>query len=507
MNLQYYVNRKKIVCCKQSVLLLIRNLLFISMCTTRCSLVWLILLLFPAACQLQATKTEADPPAQPNILFIAVDDLRPELNCYGKPQILSPNIDRLAQRSTLFNRAYCQVPVCGASRASLLTGLRPTRDRFIDFATWARDDAPEAVTLPQHFKSQGYYTISNGKIFHHQEDKPESWSEAAWRPVSANGNLRDYVTDESLEIAKENERGPSYEAADVPDTAYFDGKIAAKTIRDLQRLKQQDKPFFLAAGFLKPHLPFNAPQKYWDLYDREALPEASNPFHSESAPDAAFHNFGELRQYAGIPAEGPLSEEMAKTMVHGYYACTSYTDAQIGKVLDALEALGLADNTIVVLWGDHGWNLGEHGLWCKHCNFETSLRAPLLIHAPGLPEGQRTNALTEFIDIYPTLCELADLPAPSHLDGQSLVPLLSQPNSSGKDYVLSKFHEGFTIKNDRYRYTEWSEEDGEVYARMLYDHQQDSLENVNIVDQPENEAIVEELQQQIYQVYQGDFVN
>jgi len=444
---------------------------------------------------------------QPNVLFIAVDDLRPELGCYGKPVIISPNIDRLASQGTLFNRAYCQIPVCGASRASLLTGLRPNRNRFLGYATWADKDTPEAVTLPQHFKNNGYYTVSNGKIFHHQDDKLESWSELPWRPHNPGGNWRDYTTEAAQQIAAdhENGRGPAFERADVHDTAYFDGKIAAKAIRDLERLKKKEEPFFLAVGFLKPHLPFNAPTKYWNMYDPKKLPEASNPDRPENAPDAALHNFGELRNYAGIPPEGALSESMAKLMVHGYYACTSYTDAQIGKLLDALEEMNLADNTIVVLWGDHGWNLEEHGLWCKHCNFETSLRTPLLIKAPGLPAGQRTEALTEFVDIYPTLCELSGLAQPLHLEGKSLVPLLSQPELPGKDFIYSKYHEGFTVKNDRYRYTEWSEDDGKVYARMLYDHQQDSLENVNIVDQPQHKTLVREMQKQLREAYKKDF--
>lgn len=467
---------------------------------------WMAISLFPSSIQeeLLHDHSVAD---RPNVLFIAVDDLRPELGCYGKPVIISPNIDRLASQGTLFNRAYCQVPVCGASRASLLTGLRPTRDRFLGYDTRVEEDAPEAITLPQHFKENGYHTLSNGKVFHHRSDNPEGWSESPWHPNTSNGNWRDYATEAAQQIAadSDNGRGPTFERANVPDTAYLDGKIAAKTIRDLKRLKGQDQPFFLAVGFLKPHLPFNAPAKYWDLYDPKDLPEAANPFPPENAPDAALHNFGELRNYAGVPPQGPLSDGMAKLMMHGYYACTSYTDTQIGKVLDALDLLELADNTIVVLWGDHGWNLEEHGLWCKHCNFETSLRAPLMIRAPGLPEEQRTEALTEFVDIYPTLCELSGLTQPEHLEGRSLVPILTQSGAPGKEYVFSKYFEGFTVKSDHYRYTEWSKEDGEVYARMLYDHQQDSLENVNIVDKPENKAVVRSLRKKLRRAYQSDF--
>ncbi|MEM9673471.1 MAG: sulfatase [Bacteroidota bacterium] len=467
---------------------------------------WLVAILLPDTTSAPNSRTQAVAD-RPNVLFIAVDDLRPELGCYGKTAMISPNIDRLADTGTLFNRAYCQIPVCGASRASLLTGLRPTRDRFLGYSTRADEDAPGAITLPQHFRKNGYYTISNGKIFHHRDDKAGSWSEPAWRPQNPGNNWRDYVTEAAQQIAAEhgNGRGPAFERAQVLDTAYYDGKIAAKAIEDLKRLKEKDQPFFLAVGFLKPHLPFNAPQKYWDLYDPRTLPEASNPFEPENAPDAALHNFGELRNYAGIPPEGSLHPSLAKLLVHGYYACTSYTDAQIGKVLDALDILGLSDNTIVVLWGDHGWNLQEHGLWCKHCNFETSLRAPLLIKAPGFPERQRTEALTEFVDIYPTLCELANLPLPEHLEGESLLLLLSQPNLPGKEFIYSKYYNGFSVKNDRYRYTEWSEEDGEIYARMLYDHQQDSLENVNIVEQPEHADLVQLLQQHLHQAYPEDF--
>ncbi|MHC4742749.1 MAG: sulfatase, partial [Planctomycetota bacterium] len=307
---------------------------------------------------------------RPNVLFIAVDDLRPQLGCYGHKQMISPNIDRLAAEGVTFLRSYCQVPVCGASRASLLTGTRPTRNRFLGYATWAEKDYPGATVLPKHFKSNGYHTISNGKIFHHRTDCKDGWSEPAWHP-RGDGNWRNYVTTESKRIARGNSGGgPAYESADVPDNAYFDGKIADKGISDLRCLKDMDKPFFLALGFLKPHLPFNAPKKYWDMYKREEIDLADNPFRPKGAPDAALHNWGELRSYAGIPKKGPLSEDMARTLVHGYYACVSCTDAQIGRVLDELKRLGLDDNTIVVLWGDHGWNLGEHGLWCKHCNFE-----------------------------------------------------------------------------------------------------------------------------------------
>ncbi|MBZ0255506.1 sulfatase [bacterium] len=432
---------------------------------------------------------------KPNVLFIPVDDLRPQLGCYGKTNIHSPHIDRLASEGVLFERTYCNVPVCGASRASLLTGVRPTPTRFVGYNTRAKEDLPGALTLPKHFKDNGYHTISNGKVFHHDDDMIESWSEKPWRPTSIeNRNWRNYITPENLKISAEtdNGRGPAYEHPDIDDNAYFDGMMTEKSLNDIRRLAKEDKPFFIATGFLKPHLPFNAPKKYWDLYDRDALDMADNPYRPLNAPDAALHNFGELRQYYGIPQKGPLSDDMARTLVHGYYACVSYTDALIGKLLNELDALGIRDNTIVILWGDHGWNLREHGLWCKHCNFETSLHAPMLVSAPGFQPGLRTSALTEYVDIFPSLCELAGLDTPSHKHGKSFVPLMRQPDLPWKDAVYSRFHAGDSVRTDRYLYTEWTR-NGSMYARMLYDHKTDPDENVNIAGRPENQALVRRL--------------
>ena len=429
---------------------------------------------------------------KPNVLFIAVDDLRPQLGCYGHKQMLSPNIDRLASDGVTFLRSYCQVPVCGASRASLLTGVRPTRDRFISYNVWAEKDLPGVLSLPKHFKNNGYHTISNGKIFHHSNDCRDSWSENPWRPK---GPWQNYLLDKSKKLTRKNQRGkgPAFESADVPDNAYFDGMIADKGISDLRRLKKNDKPFFLALGFFKPHLPFNAPKRYWDLYKREKIDLADNPFRPRGAPDAALHNWGELRAYEGIPKKGRLSDGLARTLIHGYYACVSYTDAQIGRVLAELDRLGLRRNTIVVLWGDHGWNLGEHGLWCKHCNFETSLHSPLIVTAPGIKPGTKTNALTEYLDIYPSLSELCNLPLPAHLQGRSFVSLMKKPNRLWKKAVFSRYYNGDSVKTDRYRYTEWRRKDGTMYARMLYDHRTDPHENVNISELPRNKEVVEKL--------------
>ncbi len=436
---------------------------------------------------------------RPNILFLAVDDLRPQLGCYGHKQMLSPNIDRLGAEGIIFLRSYCQVPVCGASRASLMTGTRPTANRFLGYNTWAQKDLPGALSIANHFKNNGYHTISNGKIFHHRTDCLDGWSEDPWRPK---GSWRNYLLEENITLTKKNpdHKGPPYEAADVPDNAYFDGMIADKGISDLRRMKNMDKPFFLALGFLKPHLPFNAPKKYWDLYKREEIDLADNPFRPKGAPDAALHNWGELRAYHNIPPKGPLSEDMARTLIHGYYACVSYTDAQIGRVLTELDRLGLRDNTIVILWGDHGWNLGEHGLWCKHCNFETSLHSPLIVRAPQIKAGSRTNALTEYLDIYPSLCELCKLPLPAHLQGKSFVPLLKNPNLPWKKAVFSRYFRGDSVKTDRHRYTQWRDRKNKVYARMLYDHSVDLVENVNISERPENKDIVKQMSRMIQEL-------
>ena len=431
----------------------------------------------------------------PNVLFLVVDDLRPELPCYGKKQVVAPNIEVLAEAGFVFERAYCQVPVCGASRASLLTGLRPTRYRFLTYSTWAQRDAPGVVTLPEHFRRHGYITISLGKVFHHQQDSPQSWSEPAWRPRPEHGG-RDYMLPRNIAIAKRRRGiGPAYECADVPDEAYRDGKIARRAMEELRRLKQEGKPFFLAVGFLKPHLPFNAPKRYWDLYPPGSVQPASNSYPPKDVPIQALHNWGELRAYYGIPKRGRLSDEMARTLVRGYYACISYTDAQIGRVLRELKRLGLWENTIIVLWGDHGWNLREHGLWCKHCLFETSLHAPLIVRVPGLGEGQRTKALVEFLDIYPSLCELAGLPLPKHLDGKSFVPLLKDPTLPGKPAVFSRYHAGDSVKTDHFRYSFWTDRQGQRIAEMLYDHVVDPGENTNVVKVVKYHPVVQRLAQ------------
>ncbi len=437
----------------------------------------------------------ARPKKQPNILFIAVDDLRPELGCYGQDHIVSPNIDRLAKSGIRFVNSHCNVPVCGASRASLLTGVRPTPQRFVGYSTWADKDLPGHLSLPRYLKENGYYTISNGKIYHHSQDDLDAWSETPWDPKGNWIGWQAWISEESENQMAPNPRpgqpdrvkGPAWEMPDCDDSDYPDGKIADKTLADLEKLAQQNQPFFLAAGFLKPHLPFNAPKKYWDLYDHDKIELADNPFPPKNAPEESLHKFGELRNgYTNVPQEIPLPDHYARWLVHGYQACVSYTDAQIGKLLNKLKELKLDDNTIVILWGDHGWNLGEHTLWCKHCNYETSLSAPIIIHAPWIKGNKASEALVEFVDIYPSLTELCGLPVPEHCEGISFVPLMKNPDQAWKQATFSRYFKGNTITTKRFQYTEFRDmKTDELTSRMLYDHDKDPAENINVVDDPQ----------------------
>ena len=455
---------------------------------------------------------QADDSKQLNVLFIAVDDLRPELGCYGEQEVLSPNIDRLAATGTVFDRAYCQQAVCSPSRTSLLTGLRPDSTRVYDLTTHFRKNVPDVITLPQHFRNNGYFTQSVGKIYHGGLDDSASWSEPsprAGRPMYAlkeNSELvaRKRAATVGKKFATPSARynamaGPYYECADVPDNAYSDGAIADAALQMLQKAK--DRPFFLAVGFLKPHLPFIAPKKYWDLYQRDEISTATNPFPPQDAPSLALTNWGELRAYDGIPSRGVLAEEQIRTLKHGYYACVSYMDAQVGRVLKELDRLGLRDQTVIVLWGDHGWKLGEHGSWCKHTNFEDDAHAPLICSAPHQKSpNSHTRALVEFVDIYPTLCDLVGIESPDHVEGTSFAPLLDQPARAGKSAAFSQYPRGrvmgYSMRTDRYRFTRWLGADDHQVACELYDHQNDPQENVNIADDPQCASLVAELTSQ-----------
>jgi len=481
----------------------------------------------PVQAQPAARRTSSG--RRPNVLFIAVDDLRPELGVFGVSLSKTPHIDRLANQGTLFTRAYCQQAVCSPSRTSLLTGRRPDTTRIYDLQTHFRSTIPDVVTLPQHFKQHGYFTQSLSKIYHGGLDDPQSWSVPSWRPsappygkpetlvdlqkqrerLRAEGLetedrivQRDEKTGTTLMLAnpQQRARGPAWEDPDVVDNALPDGQTADKAIEVMRQVK--DKPFFLAVGFLKPHLPFVAPKRYFDLHPRDKFRLPPDYFPPRDAPPFATTNFGELRSYKDMPkGDAPLSDEQALELIRAYYAATSYTDAQIGRLLAELDRLGLRDNTIVVLWGDHGWHLGNHGMWTKHTNFEIATRAPLIINAPQ-QRHLKTDALVEFVDVYPTLVELAGLPVPAGLEGASLAGLIRGSKTAWKTAVFSQYPRGggvmgYTMRTDRYRYTEWTRANSEVQAVELYDHQRDAQENFNIAGKAENKGLVAELSKKL----------
>jgi arylsulfatase A-like enzyme len=486
--------------------------------------------------------------SKPNILFIAVDDLKPILGCYGNTLVKTPNIDRLAKMATVFNSNYCQQAVCGPTRASIMTGRRPDVTQIWNLTTQMRDINPDIVTLPQYLISQGYETSGIGKIYHPSSAiggvDPVSWSIpylkskekdfAADFGEPANGQYQLAATkalmtpemikerkQKNKELAQENDenpksiKGPSTECIDVPDNAYQDGVNALLAKEQIIALSKKEKPFFMAVGFSKPHLPFVAPKKYWDLYNRDEMPIAVFQEHAKNSPLIAYHQSGELRNYPDIteyvtlPADSlriGLKLEKQKELVHGYYAAVSYMDAQVGILLNTLESLGTLDNTIIVLWGDHGWHLGDHDLWHKHTVFEQATKAPLIIAGPGIKAG-KTNSFSEFVDVFPTICNLAGVPIPTPLDGKSLKPLMLKNTASVKEFSVSQYPRklkkeeaaslgykksnlmGYTLRTERYRYTIWMNdftskqafETSKVYASELYDYEKDPLEKVNVV--------------------------
>ncbi|MEM8668276.1 MAG: sulfatase-like hydrolase/transferase [Planctomycetota bacterium] len=459
---------------------------------------------------------------RPNVLFIAVDDLRVELGCYGSAVVQSPNIDRLAASGVLFERAYCQQAVCNPSRASLMTGLRPDTLGVTDLPTHFRDRNDQLVTLPQRFKQCGYFTQGIGKLFH-------NWRQDRWKgdPVSWSVPQAMHYASHSHDTAKvdggipdDQADTPRVERRDVSDDAYFDGRIADQAINALRSIhgsnrgsiresthgpengSPNDRPFFLGVGFWKPHLPFNAPASYWELYDFDEIHPTQYPGPPSGVPAIALHDSRELlRSFQ----KSPPTDEQVRVLRHGYYAAISYVDAQIGRVLDELDRLDLRENTIVIFWSDHGFHLGEHSLWCKTSNFEWDARVPLIISAPdvGVP-GSRSESIVELLDLYPTLLELCGLQSTSKLEGTSLVSLLLDPTKQVKQAAITQHTRpaypsagkrpdvmGYSIRTDRYRYTEWRDfETGETQATELYDHELDPEETVNRSQDESHRAIV-----------------
>lgn len=435
-----------------------------------------------------AEKRGSSEPKRPNVLLIVCDDLRPELGCYGNRFMQTPNMDRLAAEGVVFSRAYCNIPVSGASRASFLTGMRPTRDLFEFWNLRVDKEVPEAITLNQAFKEAGYTTISNGKIFHHQDEASNRY----WDEILRYGNPLDYHSEENQAFmriqqeSKTRKRGLFYEAADCPDSLYIDWKVAQESLKDLRAVAQNKAPFFMAVGFVRPHLPFTVPKKYWDLYNPQEieLPDNYVLKAGHDIPSRALTHWGELMAYRGVPEQGPLSHDAARRMIHGYRASVSYVDHLIGTLLDEAERLGLLENTIVMLIGDHGWNLGEHGMWCKHSIMHTSLHVPLIVRTPDGLQGFRNHEVVEYVDLFPTLCDLAGLPHPDQLEGESFAPLLKDPSARSKGYAISRWENGFTYTDGHYSYTEWWDQEDQTCERMLFDLVNDPDENYNVAESP-----------------------
>jgi iduronate 2-sulfatase len=488
-----------------------------------------------------------------NVLFIAVDDLKPNIGSFGFKEIKTPNIDKLSEVSTVFTNNQCQQAVCGPSRASLLTGVRPDKTQVWDLKTVIRDKNPNIIMLPQFFRQNGYQTIGMGKIFDPRSvDKQldiASWSVPYTKKYKLASGYEDlaFETYQSASIKamekagvkmgggedSKSEAKVSIENLDVPDDAYNDGAMANYAISQLKDLKNSTTPFFLAIGFKKPHLPFVAPKKYWDLYDRSKISLSGYQQKSENGPEVSYHNSGEMRSFNDIIPQDDsgkkgalkISEGKQRELIHGYYACISYIDAQIGKIMEGLKANGLDKNTIVVIWGDHGWHLGDHSLWAKHSNFEQATRAPLLISVPGLTNGKSYKHPTEFVDIYPTLCELNGLPIGNYLDGKSLVAALKNNDVKIKNFAISQYPRGgkgngvrefmgYSLRNNQYRFTEWMGNQfttakpfkkADVIAIELYDLINDPNETKNLATDYKMKKVLDDLTEQLHSYYDQQY--
>ena len=460
----------------------------------------LALVAVPAA--LLAAAAAAAP--KPNVLLICVDDLKPLIGAYGDAFAKTPNLDRLAARATRFDRAYCNQAVCSPSRNALMASLRPQTLGIYDLPTNFRVARPDAVTLAQYFRAHGYRAQAMGKIMHVGHGNFEdvaSWDVPPFKPkgpqyaLAANAAPAKAAPHANRPTKKAN--GAAVESAEVADDFYSDGQIAAEAVRRLTAAAASAEPFFIGVGFLKPHLPFVAPKKYWDLHDPAQLPQPSRLTAPDGAPDYAPQSGGELRAYDGIPGgSAPLDDPLTRRLIHGYYAATSYMDAQLGQVMAALDETGLAKNTIVVLWGDHGWHLGDHGMWCKHTNYEEATRIPLLVAVPG-HTGAATSALVETVDVYPTLAALAGLPTPPGLDGRSFAALFTNPAAAHRDHVIHVYPRGQrlgrALRTERYRLVEWKAPGGDPATAEfeLYDYRDDPGETKNFAaDRP---AVVTQL--------------
>lgn len=464
--------------------------------------------------------------SRPNVLWIMVDDLRPQLGCYGDQTVQSPHIDRFSKRALRFEHAYVQSAVCSPSRNSMLSGLRPNTTGLRGFGVKVRDAIPDIITLPQHFKNHGYESRAFGKIFHiydesmlGDEDDPQSWSvPTRWPEVPVWGPEQNGLRNRLIEQAKlagkkfnhphDWPRAETWDDSDIPDDFMQDGDTTAAVEKYLASRRNQTEPFFLAVGFLRPHLPFNAPKKYWDLYDPDRLTLPSFQQLPEHVPSWVV-NQGIVKNYFNMPAETDLDRSFLQRYLRAYLACISYIDACFGRVVRALEESDQAENTIILFMGDHGYQMGEYNSWGhKHSNFEISTRSPLLISSPNMKRaGETTRQVVEFLDLYPTLCELAGLPQPSHLEGNSFAKLLAeevQTRNAACSEMNRRGRLGRSLRTQEFRYTEWRGKNYALVFRELYDHRNDrtpgQLETVNAIDEPELKETVNQLSQRLHQL-------
>ena len=461
-------------------------------------------LLMPDPANARADDT---PTGHPNILLLLVDDLKPALGCYGDPYAKTPHLDQLAARGLRFDLAYCNQAVCAPSRFTLMLGAHSTATGLYGLGHKLRRSMPEAVTMPQFFAQHGYHTESMGKIFHighGNEGDPESFSVPHFHdkvieyldPASTEGGKltreEAYFTNQKLDQIRSLPRGAAFEATNSRDEDYADGRVAAEAIKRLRAAKTRKGPFFMAVGFVRPHLPFSAPQRYWDLHDPSKFPLSPFPDHPKGSPGIAHKRAGEIAMYSPVPPKNEdYTEKLKRQLVHGYYASVSYMDAQIGKVMTELDRLRLDSNTIVVLWGDHGFHLGDLGIWTKHTNYEQANRIPLVIVAPGVTaKGGSTRQLAESVDLFPTLAELSGLPqpeVPQPISGKSLLPVLKDPELRVRDHAFHCYPRrggviGRAIRTERYRMVEWKKPGAPAKTAQfeLYDYGESSVEQLNL---------------------------
>jgi iduronate 2-sulfatase len=484
--------------------------------------------------------SKAQEKTKPNILFISIDDLGPNLGAYDNKYIVSPNLDEFASKGMTFRNTYCQAAVCAPSRASLMSGLRPDSTRVRHLGDKFRELHPQIITMPQHFKAHGYHTVCIGKIFHNYMPDSVSWDEPDLRPAQYNlpeWRKRDgetfYVNEETQRLQKIRRdelvairpnyyadgwnNGPAWEWEDVHDSLYYDGAQTEMAKRTLSRLSKEEEPFFLALGYFRPHLPFAVPKKYWDFYHRDSLPLASNPYLPKQSPVMSMNSMYELRGYNGFkqiqhPSQNVMNEDTARILKHGYYASVSYVDALFGQLMQHLKDLKIDQNTIVIIWGDHGWKLGEHNGWCKQTNYNIDIHVPMIVYSPNQANpGAETWEITELIDMFPSLCDLAGIPSPDYLQGISFVPLIKDPTTKWKSAAFSQFHRrpkvtpdggrymGYSIRTKNYHYVEWyywdndNERLGDFVTAELYDSSKDPDENVNVAKDKSYSTVVIEL--------------